>query len=165
MRRNIKGFSLVEVITASLIGAIVLTGIVMYIIVSADIMYEGINEATAQSNLRRILNMISDDVKIGKNLSGDDKSLNIVNGANSTTYTLSNGKLTRNGIEVIIIGAKYSNLTGTFNAITPGTPDMSGITGKYYSLNYTFSLSIIDDSGNIFSSGNMTFFSNCRNLP
>jgi len=161
-----KGITLVELLTTSIIIAFVLTGIGIVMSFSTNMVYEGVTEATAQANLRRIINMINEDVKSGRTLSGDLKSLQIINGTDIIKYLISNdGKLYRNDAEVLIIGANTSIISGDFNHVDSNTVDVSGITGKYYSLNFEMNLTIKDDVGREFKSGTFAAYSNCRNLP
>ena len=160
-----KGVTLIEVLTTSIIVSIVLTFVGTTLVLSGEIMQDSINEATAQSNLRRIMNQIADDVREGRELTGTSNSLQIKNGSNIINYSISDGKLIRDGIELIIIGAVNSTISGTFTNYTPSQPDMSGLIGKYCSLNYSMTLNITDSKGNIFTSGNLSTFANCRNLP
>lgn len=154
-----KGFSLIEMLTTSLIAVIIMGGISMYIITSSRILARGVAEAKAQSNLTRIIEMISDDIKEGSLLTTLTDSSQIaikkMNGTVLNQYKFKNKKLYLKNKVVPVIGIENYSLTGTF-----GTAHKAKFPTAYINLQLEF----LDDQGKKFKTGRLSAEVNCRNL-
>lgn len=93
-----KGFSLVEVLTASLIGVIVMAGIALFLIVSSRVNNRIMVKAKAQNNLTLISAKIANQIKIAENVKFINNELVLfADGVAFRSYKVNNSVLQEKG--------------------------------------------------------------------
>jgi len=115
--KNKRGVTLLEVLVAGVILSFVLAGVVTVISLNARLSNKGIAEAFLQSNLKRISQRISTDVRNGYEVSLLGDTLKIKDKAGATTrwaYNSTTKEMMRNDIVFNAIGVDSAKFKCNF---------------------------------------------------
>lgn len=156
--RQMKGFTLIEVIITSVIVGFLGLGSMLMVANSTTILNRGYKQALSNGNIQSIMHDISVDIKgaIILNTTNSKDLIIVFEDTSKIRWYFENGMIYREGTDgkvkkIILQGASDITVDGTF------TPS---ITGKYYKTDVDFKMQLSD--GNTYQVGNVSNTYYCR---